>query len=1369
MSIRWLISVLLLGNSLVIPKVSYSQELSLKFEELVVADGLASVNCILKDREGFTWFGGTHGLYRYDGYRFKAFKTDIDNIHSISNNNVVSIYEDNEGYIWVGTMQGGINKYNPKTETFLNYRNTKNSIYKKNYITCITGNDDNTIWMGTYGEGLYVFDKNKDSMINYAQKEYAENTISNDYVFSIAIDEEEIWIATRVGILDRLNTKTNRFSHYTYNDKNYKSTRTGQRICLDPLNNVWIGTESDGLYKFETKTERFKHYKGGDSPNNISTNDVTDIKYSKSGEIWLTTFNGVNSVDIDTDKISVYRRDIYDPLSLTYNLSYCIFIDDNNTFWLGMNDGTVNKTVSTPFKIYQTSLSKDSNSISSNVVTSLYMGANYLWVGTGTSGLDRFDLKTDMFKNYDYDPNNNTSIPSNIVMNVFEDIEKNVWTGNFRNSIIGFKEESSDDFLEAKIATSLDQELYALSIFDMLEDAKQNIWVATYNHGLFKYNKKTFEFQHFTKTNTNGNLRSNTILSIFADSFNKIWIGTLDKGIQIYDQETRKFDPLSNLVIDGGGNIDFPVKDFYEDHLGSMWIGTEGGGLFYFDIIKNSIDNISSEKGFPADSFYGIIQDANNNYWFSTNNGLVTYNINNDKIQSYNTNDGLPTNDFESGANAKAEDGQLFFGSKKGLVSFYPEQLRNDKKTINLKLTTLKIFNEAIEVFDTIEKYRPLDSSIVYKASLKLPHFLNNFGFEFAVPEYKTPHNVEYQYKLDGIDDRWITAPAEFPFANYSNIPHGNYTFRVKAYNENNSDSDYVSEKQIVIKITPVWWQSKLAYLLYFLLSGSLAYYIYGSIRDRLRLKNELLLERYKHDKDEELHRSKINFFTSISHELRTSLTLLLSPLNQLSKVKTNNWAYSLIMTMNRNGQRLLSLINQILDFRKLESTKAQLNVQEINFKHFFKELCIPFYQYAEEKNVKFQLSISNNCETGWLDTDKLEIIMYNILSNAFKFAKDKIDVNIDLDKKDEQLVIKVKDNGLGIKEDELNKIFDSFYQAEDSTNFSIGTGIGLAITKNLIDIHYGTIVVKTEPNSYTLFKMIIPIKKSFYNDMEIVDKHPKNVLPDSIGEDEFLLEPEISGTSADSKPILMLVEDNFEIRTLIKDYFSKSFKVLTSIDGLEGKEKVYQVIPDIIISDIMMPRLNGLELCKSIKSDYRTSHIPIILLTARGSHEFKMEGFEYGADDYVTKPFYLDVLGARVKNLIRSRKVLRDKFRKETLIKPGDIAFNNVDETFVEKTMGIIEENMSNSKFSVSELASEIGMSHSVLYRKISALTGQTVTEFVRSIRLTKARQLLSNSHYNLSEISDMTGFSSPSYFSTCFKEKYGCAPSKFLRDNQS
>ena len=754
------------------------------------------------------------------------------------------------------------------------------------------------------------------------------------------------------------------------------------------------------------------------------------------------------------------------------------------------------------------------------------------------------------------------------------------------------------------------------------------------------------------------------------------------------------------------------------------------------------------------------------NLWFSTNKGLGTLNTTNNKTLIYNTFDGLPTNDFESGAIAKSADGKLFFGSKKGLVSFYPDQLNVKAEPINLLFTNFQIFNKDISANELIDGYKPLDTSIVFTRSITLPYFLDNFSFEFATPGYQSPHNIKYEYMLEGLDDRWITSPSERHFANYSNISPGSYIFKVKATEENSIENENFSEKHIFIRITPVWWQTKIAYFIYFLIFSSLIWFIYYSVKNRIRLKNELLIEKYKHDKDEELHQSKLNFFTTISHELRTSLTLILAPLEELTKIRnTNNKTSNLVMTMNRNGQRLLNLVTQILDFRKLESTVTKLKVTEIAIKDFFDELCIPFYQYANEKDIQFQLTVSNSCDRGWFDTNKLEIIVYNILSNAFKFAKNKIDINVDLDEKDESLIIKIKDNGHGISTENISKIFQDFYQVKTKENNSTtGTGIGLAITKNLVDIHYGEILVKSELKEYTIFNIIIPIAKKFYCDNEIVDSILGMNISTNVIEEELIFDDtNLNQPSSDKKPILLIVEDNFEIRNLLKTHFLNDYKVATSSNGVKGCDKALDIVPDIIISDIMMPEMNGLELCKKLKTDSRTSHIPIILLTARGAHAFQMEGLEYGADDYLTKPFNLEILDVRVKNLVESRRALRETFRKEVLLKPKDVAINNVDEIFIEKIMQIIETNMSNSKFSVAKLATEIGMSHSVLYRKIMALSGQNVNEFLKTIRLTRAAQLILDSDYSINRISDMTGFSNPKYFSTCFKKKYGTTPTKY------
>ncbi len=1363
---------LFLSVILLIPNYSVSQNKKLSFEEFVIKDGLASVNCILKDKEGFMWFGGTHGLYRYDGYKFKSFISNNENKFSLSNNNIISLYEDSQGFIWVGTMQGGINKYNPYTELFTNHKNSKNLIFTKNHITTITEDDDGVLWVGTFGDGIYTFDKKNKNSTKFLADKFTENSISNNDVFSILADKNIIWITSNSGKLDYYDKKLKKIFHYKYSNKNFKSTRSGQRMCLDHKGNIWIGTEEKGLYKFEINSKTFEHFQHINGKNSISSNTITDIKEGENGGVWMTTGNGLNLFNTNTNQISIYKNDVYNKHSIVNNISYCLFIDVDYSIWLGMGDGTVNRTINSPFEIYQTSFSKESSSLSFNVVVSLFMTDDRLWIGTGGGGLDRLDLKTKKFYNYKNNPNDKSSIPSNIVMTVIEDNEHNVWTGNFRNSLIGYKKKNSTKFFELNPILHSVTDITHNMVFDLTEDDNNNIWVATYNEGLFKYNKITKKFIQYKYSLSKNSLLSDKILRLLYDGSGRLWIGTLDKGVQIYDSTKNNFLSLSELGISKTLQISNPIKDIFEDSLGIIWIATEGEGIYQIDLKKNSFKRITIKNGLPSNSIYGIIEDNNNNFWFATNRGIANYTNTTKNIINYNTNNGLPTNDFESGSIAKSKDGKLFFGSKKGLIAFYPNQLKTKSIPINIKLTNFKIFNKNVNVNERIESFIPLDSSIVFTKRIKLPYFLDNFTFEFAAPGYPSPYNIKYEYKLKGLDNRWITTSSERHFANFSNVPPGSYTFRVKAIEENSNEQTNFSEKYIHILISPVWWQTNVAKIIYFLLFSSFIYFIYSSVRNKVKLKNELLLEKYKYDKDEELHQSKINFFTTISHELRTSLTLILVPLSELVKRNDlNNKASNLIMIMNRNGQRLLSLVNQILDFRKMESNVSQLKVAHIDIKSFFTELCIPFYQYAKEKNILFNLTVSNSCKKGWIDSNKLEIILYNIISNAFKFTDNKIDVNIDLDEKDEKLLIKIKDNGNGIDEEDIDKIFDDFYQTKSNLKNKItGTGIGLAITKNLVHLHYGTLYVKSNLKEYTIFNVLIPITKAFYDNKDIVESidYSKIIQEKSV----FNLSPEYLSEESQQiifkqKPILLIVEDNFEIRNLIKNHFSTCYKIHTASNGIDACEKAFSTIPNIIISDIMMPKMNGLELCKKLKTDNRTSHIPIVLLTARGSHTFKMEGLKHGADDYVTKPFSIDILDIRVQNLIKSRHLLREKFKKEIILKPKDIAINNVDEVFLEKIMQIIEDNMSDSKFSVTTLATEIGMSHSVLYRKIMALTNQNVNEFIKSMKLMRAAQLIKNSNNSISEISDMTGFSNPKYFSTCFKKKYGETPSKYNKES--
>ncbi len=1352
------LSSFLLFVSVACLQVLVAQERHLDFEEFIIEDGFASINCILKDKEGFMWFGGTHGLYRYDGYGFKTYFANDGDLSSLSNNNVITIFQDREGLIWIGTMRGGVNCYNPIDETFVNYKNTEAySLFTDNYVTAITQDEDGLIWIGTFGEGIYIYDKTYRTFSKIKKDSSNSNTISNNDVFSIVAEGKKIWITTNAGVLDCYDKSEGRFFHYTYSPKSYKSSRSGQRIAKDHSGNIWISTEEEGIFMFDQNKKTFYNYRVIKGKPSISTNNITDIKIGKSGEIWATTGEGLNLINTTSNDIQTFKRDAFDTNSLTNDIAYCLFVDKDGTLWMGMGDGTVNKTVDSPFEIYQTSFSKE-NSLSFNVVGSLFLKDNILWVGTGGGGLDKFDLSNRTFTNYHHNANRSGSIPSNIVMSVFEDGESNLWIGNPTKSIVVLKKDGTDFFIQPKI----NYKGPPISVFDLADDQNGNLWIATYNQGLFSYNKLSHEYFNFQYEENKHGLVSNKLLRLLCDKFKRLWIGTLDKGIQLYDLTKKKFLTLKELGFKNPPEMKHPIKDIYEDKVGNIWIASEGKGVYRLNMKTKKITSFGSEEGFPSNSVYGIIQDHFDDFWFSTNKGLVNLKSGTQKIVTYNTKDGLPTNDYESGAIAISKEGELFFGSKKGLVAFFPENLETRNAPIDLKLTGFRLFNDKVNVHQKIEGIVPLDTSITYKKHIRLPYFLDNFDLEFASVGHPSPHSITYEYQLEGLDERWIGTSSERNFTTYSNTPPGDYTFRVRAYETTTSEAPKYAEKAIAITITPIWWQTNWAYLIYTMLFGGLIYFVYQSITNRVRLQNQLLIEKFSHEKDQELHQSKISFFTSISHELRTSLTLILAPLGELRKTKfDNNRTSKLVMTMNRNGQRLLNLVNQILDFRKIESGLGKLQVSSIDTELFFEEICIPFQQFAKEKKVTFKTDFSKIPRKCWMDIEKVEIMVYNLLSNAFKYAKTTVSIEVHTLNNEKELLIKVSDDGRGITKKNQQKVFNRFFQSEHNT-IEQGTGLGLAITKNLAVLHRGSITVDSIPNSNTVFSLIFPISKEVYTKKELtLDKETKNLVNQS---------NELQSTSKNQnnlveKPILLIVEDNEEMRNFLKSNFSQKYIVNIAKNGLEGLNLAYDIVPDIIISDIMMPEMNGLELCEKLKTDYRTSHIPIILLTARASNTFIIEGFDYGADDYLTKPFNIDLLSVRLNNLLESRELLRKKFKKEIILKPMDIAINNTDERFLEKLMELIEKNMSNEKYAVSTLAKDIAMSHSALYRKMKALTNQNINDFVKSMRLKRAADLIQKSDYNINEICDLTGFSNPKYFSTCFKQEYGETPTEFKK----
>ena len=1325
------------------------------FEKFLIEDGMASVNSILRDRDGFIWFGGTHGLYRFDGYRFRKFQTTPKGSASLSNNNVTCLFQDSKGLIWIGTMFGGINRYNPADESVTNLKTSiPGKLYNNNYITCISEDVEGRIWIGTFGEGVYIYNPHNNTTENI-KKKGDDSGLSDNDIFSILSIGTQVWVTSNSGILDSYSLLQKRFQRYTYYKDGFSGTRTGQRMCYDGKKNIWIGTEGKGLFRFDLNTKRFEDFGSDNSSRKTSSLVITDLTMDSSGLLWLTTDGGgVNLVNTRTMDVKHMISGTNSSCGLTNNSQYCIFKDISGILWIGMGDGSVNRTFKSPFKVYQR------GKLSSEVIVSLAAKEDALWIGSGGGGLDKLDLATDTFSNYGKEIEAYLFSTSNIIMSVLFDRSGYIWASNFKKGVnrLGPIGVDKKNILGDQVNFPMDESL----VFDLAEDQKGQIWIATYDRGLYQYD---YSRNKMNRIYYNGLSKSasNKLTRLLIDTSNRLWIGTLSKGIYVLNLSDYSGISLPEKVFRQLGHLqNNPIRDIYEDNEGSIWVASEGAGLTRINLQKQQVEIFSTNRGLPTNSVYGIIQDQSNDLWLATNKGITYLERRGGRTTTFSTHDGLPTNDFESGATAAANDGRLFFGSKNGLISFNPKEFKKARFPINLQVTGLNLLNQEVEVHQEIRSFVPLHQSILHTQSLELPKDLDNFSFEFASLGYPNPHRISYEYKLDGIDEDWILAEKGRYFATYSNLDPGNYVFRVRAFEEGfRKEAEVFAEKSLKVRILAPWWATTWARLIYFILFAILVYILYSNFKNRSRLRNELLLEKYQREKEAEISQAKLNFFTAVSHELRTSLTLILAPISELSKgegfsIRTNN----LLDVMNRNARRLMNLTNQILDFRKMESDTVPLIVSEMNISHFIEEVCLPFSLLAEERKIAFEQMIQPEMR-GWIDAAKLEIIIFNFLSNAFKFGLNRVELIAQLDEK--QLVIHVCDDGKGIPKEEQSAVFDSYHQYEETAKEFVGTGLGLAITKNLVQLHKGRTEVRSKAYEKTEFILHIPVDKNAYHFEEIEKKTSAEKESNPTGEPPKPLAVPITGNLDSERDILMIVEDNCEIRGLLERNLNTNYQIVSASNGLEGLELAYKVIPDLIISDVMMPKMNGLELCSLIKQDERTSHIPVVLLTARSSHIFKIEGYEFGADDYVTKPFDMTLLERRLSNLLKSRKLLQEKFRKQIRFLPSEIASNDGDETFLKGILDAIDRNLTDADFTIETLAREMGMSHSVLYRKIRALSGQNISDFVRSYKLNRAKELLTKSSMSINQIGDAVGFSDAKYFSTCFRKEFGVPPSVF------
>lgn len=1333
--------------------IFYVKSQELKFDQFIIEEGLTSINAILIDHFGYKWFGGTHGLYKYDGYEFEAFHHSTSDSSTLSSNDVMVLFEDSNHNIWVGTANNGVNIFERNNESII--RLSGIALLTMSTVTAFEEDQQGNIWVGTLKNGIFIFDTNRNLKKHFAYNILDLSSLSNNDVFDFLLDSQEnFWVVTNSGSLDLFESKDSSFVHFQFSDKPLTGVRSGEKLLEIDSTKLWIGTEGDGIFEFDILKKEFKNYKA-DQPKSISNNIITGLAKDSKDNVWVSTDGGgLNCFYKKSNTFKAYSYDERNEFGLSNNASYSLWVDKSDRVWLGMGDGKVNISSNSPFQFFRAT-----GELSLNVVVDLYLSENnHLWVALGGKGIDIIDLKTKRnIRNV-----NSKSEPllmTDIILCVFQDSNSDFWVGTFLGGVIRIDEDGN--VLEHYKYVSSKNSLSNDHVFDIVEDKDGNIWFATQGGGVDKYDPTTGSFKNFNSKNSSG-LTSDRIQTIFVDQQNRVWIGHFSGGLQLFDNKSQTFD--TPLLPKGLSQTlsHYPIHSIYEDSDNRLLVGTGGIGLIIIENDFQTLTIYNVEKGLPSNSVYGMIQQEGK-YWVSTNNGIAQIDPVNSVIAVIDKTDGLLTNDFESGSIDVSNTGRLYFGSKEGILSFDPDRINETRNDVNIVFSNLAVFNQPVKPGVVLDDQVVLNESLLYSNQINLPYTQNNFSLSFTAPQYEKPSKLLFRYKLVGLDERWIFARSDRRFVNYSNMDFGHYQLKVQASTD--GGKSWGANESIDIIVNPPFYQTKLAYLIYFMILAVSAYIIYIFIKGRILLRNQLNLEKFSREKDNELNSEKINFFTGISHEIRTPLTLILGHIDKISQFENiNNKLKQELRIIRKNGNRLLLLINQLLDFRKMESGQMKLKVAKQDVIFNIEEILLPFRELAIQKSIAMKFRNNLLQQFLYVDASKLEIILYNLLSNSLKFTSNGGRIELGAHSEKGNLIISVSDSGMGIAKKNLTRIFDPFFQGNaGSKHRVIGTGIGLSLVKDVVRLHKGEISVESEEGTGTLFRVSLPCQKNYYCQSEIVELVE---IDNDIETPNNNIKTE---QPIEESPTLkmLIVEDNIDILDFLRDNFKNQYEISTAVNGQEGFEIASDVIPDIIISDVMMPKMDGIELCRHLKKDIRTNHIPIILLTAKTGFIHEHSGLDTGADDYVTKPFKIELLNIRVHNLVENRRLIHSKFRKELLLEPKQIDINDPNEQFISEAMNFVETNISNTEYTVKDLAKNMGLSHSVLYRKVQALTNFSINDFIKSVRLKRAAQLLKSGAYNISDVGYMTGFSNPKYFSTCFKAEFGCSPSEFSKEN--
>lgn len=1317
------------------------------------------VRNLYQDSEGYIWISTYNGLLRYDGYSVVNYKhVNANNQEQYIGSFINSVCEDHSHRLWIGTHNGlySLNKESGKIEKITS-AGLHNTFIET--IKCMSNGD---ILVGST-KGLYLKEKSKNEFIKMFP------SIAMDVKAIMEDNRNNIWIGTWNQGLFRYNQKNKQL--YSY--ENINPGKSAHAIYQDRNNNIWIGTWRYGLMRiinpYDMEKYSFVSYKNKENdPTSISDNIIYVISQDcNSDNLWVGTRRGLSIMSAQDSTFTNYYPNT--PTNSINNGEVNAIISSNDgLMWIGMLGGGVS-TINTKEKQFAHDPLIHIQEKNSTSVRSIYKEENkdVLWLGIMGFGFGRYDLKTKEFKSYKdipvfsklpyvsvvneilYNKSDNMYYMSTwddgvwitdgknvkvinqsrypelldvCIYSTIKDDNGNLWIGSRSGIFVLDKNDKLSSI--NNLLSDKRQNIPDISIFKITTDKEGNVWAATPNHGIYKISKSHNGYEVKNYTIVKGNAKMHGAMTILIDSQNHIWAGTNGNGINIYDPETDSFKVM--------------FKDFLK-------------------------------KG---EVVYCIVEDDNNNLWFTTNSRM--YNIINPlskeeelSVHMYTVEDGLQDNIFNRNACFKGEDNKLYFGGVKGLNIFSPNEIVFDKVSYPVVITDLKIYNTSVLENEINYSGDSEQKSLDYTDHIILDYKSNNFSLDFSILSYINPQLNKYEYKLEGYDNKWIQTNSDRHFAYYNNLPPGDYQFIVKGANSNGVWSENV--RTMLITILPPPWQTWWAYCIYVIVTIIIIIIIYWTVSKRIHLQQMVELAKIQAMKDEEINHSKLQFFTNITHELLTPLTIISASVEDL-KIHVPSVSGRL-QEIEDNSQRLIRLIQQILEFRKVENNKQQLKVSYGSLTQQIKHSCLAFAPLVRKKNLKLNFIDDNMDFEGYYDNDKLDKILYNLLSNAAKYTPKGGTITLKQAYNENNHIFSFSVNNPGdvIPEDKLKHMFERFYEGEYRKFKTIGTGIGLSLTKDLTILHHGNIKVESDEDNGITFIVSIPIDKSSFSDNELDNEteecnyeESKNSIDDYTYEE--IINEELPHNNNESNSTVLLVEDNEELIDVISRILSDHFHIIKSQNGEQAWEELTHQKIDIVVSDVMMDGINGFELCKKIKNTFETKHIPVILITAKTSDQDRIEGYNVGADGYICKPLNINVLIAKIHNLLNNGTNKNIDSRKQLVFEAKEVDYIEQDEIFLKKVINCVNEHLDDMNFDTSALIEDIGMSRTTFTEKLKQLTGMTPLSFISSIRLQAAFRLLQEKkNIRITELAYSVGFNDPKYFSQCFRKKFGFSPKEF------